>query len=259
MTRFARRKNLGAAFTGLTASLWLGVALNPAVATQAPAWPAVPGAVCALRDAKVTTPVTAFDAKGRGLMASDKERSAACRDGRPVHSGQLAAGAPAWGQRQLVLGAARSGADRWRGRMDAIALFARALTAAEAAGEAAASRALQAGRKPATSMRFRGTLVRQARTSALDEIRPLTSSLTAAEDKDEQVLAGEWKPPTLTVQHRMIMDGKRLPIAERKPGTAVELSAERLEENPQLEECRRDELEGAIDATLFYGESATAP
>lgn len=56
------------------------------------------------------------------------------------------------------------------------------------------------------------------------------------------------------------MDGKRLPIADRKLGAAVELSVERLEEHPQLECCRRDEItEGDIGADLFYCESETDP
>jgi hypothetical protein len=194
------------------------------------------------------------------LIACDKNKWVAYRDGQPVHSGQLAAGASAWGTRQLVMGAAWSGADAWRGRMEGIAVFPRALTAEETAGEAAAIRALQAVRKPATTVRFRGTLVRQAKTSALEDIRPYTRSLTAAEYKVKQVLAGEWNQPSITVLHWMIMDGKRLPIADRKLGTVLELSAERLDEHPQLESCRRDEItEGDIDADLFYCESATDP
>ena len=82
-----------------------------------------------------------------------------------------------------------------------------------------------------------------------------TTDMTAAEYKVEQVLEGEWKQPTITVLHWMIMDSKRLPIADRKLDTAVELSVERLDQQPQLVECRSDELEGDIDADLFYCES----
>lgn len=368
MTRSLRWKNIGAPLVVLAVSLGLGVALNPAAAAPAPEWPSVPGAVFALRNASVTTPVVAFDAKGRALIAfncaprgrglfgrfhelvcddgsfhardagpwiglqvaksaaftlevtltpapappkslgvvlaygddagedaallQDKnglslrlggtqpivlfapeagksvhvliacgnDKWVAYRDGQPVHSGPLAASASAWGTRQFVMGANWSGADPWHGRMEGIAVFPKALTAGEAAGEAAAIRALQAGRKPATTVRFQGTLVRQAKTSALEDIRPYTRSLTAAEYKIKRVLAGEWNQPDITVLHWMIMDGKRLPIADRKLGTEVELSVERLEEHPQLESCRRDEItEGDIAADLFYCESETDP
>ncbi|MCX6874593.1 MAG: hypothetical protein NTW21_12425 [Verrucomicrobia bacterium] len=364
MTPALPRKNPGAPLSALALGLWLGMALHPAAAAApAPEWPRVPGAAFALRNAKVTTPVLAFDAKGRELMAFNcaprgrgllgrfhelvcdggsfhareagpwiglqvaksgaftleatltpaavppkslgvvlaygddtgedaallqdqgglslrlagaqpfalfapaagtpvhvliacaKDQWVAYRDGRPVKTGPLAAGASAWGTRQLVMGAAWSGADPWRGRLEALAVFPRALTAEEAAEEAAASRAVQAGRQPATTIRFRGTLVRQATTSDLEKIRPYTRSLTAAEYQVEKVLAGEWNQPTITVLHWMIMDSKRLPLADRKLGTALELSVERVDQHPQLEDCRRDELEGDLAAELFYCEA----
>ncbi len=363
-----RRNNVCAKLPSLAFGLWLGVAPGSAVAEQAEEWPKVPGAVFALRNGNATTPVVAFDTKGRDLMAFNlamrgrallgrfselvchggsfhaadagtwaglqlaksggftlevtltaaeaqpkakgvvvafgddqgedfallhdkgglslrlgkaepialfapaagkpvhvliacaKQKWSAYRDGMPVGSGPLAAGLPVWGNRQIVMGAAWSGAEPWRGRMEAVALFPRALTPDEAAGQAAAIHAVQAGRKPAATVRFKGTLVRQAKTSGLEEIRPYTRSLSAAEYKVGQVLAGEWKQPTLTVLHWMIMDGKRLPIADRESGTAVELSVEPLAEHPQLESCRRDELADAdLDAELFYCESETGP
>lgn len=190
------------------------------------------------------------------LIACDKEKWTAYRDGRPVQSGSVPAGASAWAQRQLVMGAAWSGTDPWRGRIEGIAIFPRALTADEAAKEAAAMASVRAGRKPAITVRFRGTLLRQAKTADLTAIRPYTRSMTLAEYKVDQVLAGEWKQPTIKVLHWMIMDGKRLAIADRKPGVEVELSVEPLEEHPQLESCRRDdELGGEIQVDQFYCES----
>lgn len=368
MMRSMRRKIVCANLPALALGFWLGVAPGTAVAEQAALWPAVPGAVFALRDGNATTPVVAFDTKGRDLMAfnlamrgrsllgryfelvchggsfhavdagtwagiqlakadgftlevtltpaeaqpdtpgvvvafaddegedfallqepsglslrlgkakpialfapaagkpvhvfiaCDKQKWTACRDGKPVGSGPLPAGLPAWGRRQIVMGAAWSGAEPWRGRLEALALFPRALTTDEAAREAAAIQTLRAARKPVATIRFKGTLVRQAKTSGLEEIRPYTRSLTAAEYKVEKVLDGEWKPPTLTVLHWMIMDGKRLPIADRKSGTTVELSVEPLAAHLQLESSRRDELADAdLDAELFYCESETGP
>jgi hypothetical protein len=193
------------------------------------------------------------------LVAVGGGKWAAYRDGQPVRSGSLAGAIPAWRTRELVVGSGWSGAETWRGRIEGVAVFSRALTAPEAAKEAAAIKTLQAGRKPAASVKFRGTLVRQAKTSALEQIRPYTRSLTAAEYKVEQVLAGEWKDPTITVLHWMIMDGKRLPIADRQPGAAVVLKVDRLEDHPQLESCRRDEMEGDLALDLFYCESEEQP
>lgn len=188
------------------------------------------------------------------LIACDKDKWTAYRDGLPVRSGAVPGGRTAWSTRNLVIGASGAGAEAWRGRVEDIAVFSKALSAEEAKNEAAASRTNQAGRKPARVLRFKGTLVRQAITSDVAQIRPYTRSLSAAEYKIEKVLEGEWKESTITVFHWMILDGKRLPIADRKPGTVVELSVENMGDHPQLESCRRDEIEGDVSAELFYRE-----
>jgi hypothetical protein len=205
-------------------------------------------------------PIDLFDLEPgkpvHALVAIDKKTWAAYRDGRLVRSGALPAGAAAWEPRQLVVGAGWSGAAPWRGRLEGVAVFPRALTPEEAAGEAAANRSLRTGRKAPTAVRFRGTLVRQAKTADLKAIQPYTRSMTAAEYKVEEVLAGEWKHPTIRVLHWMVMDGRRLALADRAPGTAVELRVEPLGEHPQLESCRRDdEIDDEVGADLFYCES----
>lgn len=194
------------------------------------------------------------------LIACGKKRWAAYLDGRAVRSGPMPTDAAAWEAGELVLGANVSGADPWRGRIEAVALFPRALTAAEAAKQHAAARALRAGRKPARAVRFRGTLVRQAETAALEAIRPYTRSMTAAEYKVDEVLEGEWDEPTITVLHWMIMEGKRLPMADREMGARVELEVESLDDHPQLETARRDEMiDGEIALDMFYRESESRP
>jgi len=190
------------------------------------------------------------------LVACGKQKWLAYRDGRPMGEGKHAAGLPAWGQRQLLVGAAYSGADPWRGRVESIALFPRALSAEEAARESAAARAVLKERKPPTRIRFRGTLLRQATTSKLSEIRPYTRSMTLAEYRVDKVLSGQWKEPKILVLHWMILDNQRLPLADRQPGVQVELTVEPLGEHPQLESCRRnDELDDTLELDKFYCES----
>lgn len=193
------------------------------------------------------------------LVVLEKKSWRVYRDGRPVRSGRVPDGIPAWQPRQLLIGAAWSGADPWHGRIEAIAWFPRALSAEEAAREAAASTRLRAGRKPATAVRFQGTLVRQAKTADLKAIQPYTRSMTVAEYKVEKVLVGEWKQPTIKVLHWMILDSKRLALADRTAGVSVQLQVNPLSEHPQLESCRRDdELDGEISVDLFYCETETA-
>lgn len=193
------------------------------------------------------------------LIACDSEKWTAYRDGLPIQTGLAPAGTAAWGSRNLVIGSACSGKDPWLGRVEAIAVFAKALTADEAKVEATTSHGLIAGRKPARTLHFRGTLLKQANTSDVVQIRPYTRSLTAVEYKIDKLIAGEWKEPTITVYHWMILDGKRLPIADRLPGAVVEMSVENLDDHPQLESFRRDDIEGDISAELFYRETEIAP
>jgi hypothetical protein len=176
-------------------------------------------------------------------------------DGKPAGQGTLGGNAAGWGEGNVALGASGSGAQSWRGRIEGVAVYPRMLGADEAAQQAAAMQARRAQRQPATVVRFRGTLVRQAETSALEAIRPYTRSLTMAVYKVEQVLAGEWKQPMILVLHWALMDSVRLPLADRKPGAKSELSVELLAEHPELEPNRRDELPDVnLEADVFYCE-----
>lgn len=194
------------------------------------------------------------------LIACGKEKWAAYRDGKPAGTGDMPADLAKWAARELTMGASWSRKEPWLGRMEAIAVYPRALTAEEAATQAAASAARQAGREPATTVRFKGTLVNQAKTSSLEEIQPYTRSLSFAQYKVDEVLEGKWEEPTIVVAHWMIMDAVRLPLADRSLGTKVELSVQPLEQHTQLESSRRDDIEGLdLDVAQFYCESETVP
>jgi len=190
------------------------------------------------------------------LIACGAETWTAYRNGEQAATGDMPEDLPKWSTRELVMGANWACEHPWHGRMEAIAVFPRVLTAEEAAAQAEASAARRAEREPATTVHFKGTLVRQAETSKLEEIRPYTRSLTFAEYKVDEVLDGEWDQPTILVAHWMIMDAERLPIADREPGVAVELSVELMDQHPQLDSMRRDDLPDAdLDAVPFYAES----
>jgi len=194
------------------------------------------------------------------LIACGSETWTAYRDGEQAATGDMPADLPTWEPRELVMGANWAGEHPWRGRLEMIAVFPRVLTAEEAATQARASAAMRADREPATTVHFKGTLARQAETSKLEEIRPYTRSLSFAEYKVDEVLEGEWEEPTIMVAHWMIMDAERLPIADREPGTEVELRVELMEQHSQLESSRRDELQDAdLDAVPFYAEFDSAP
>ena len=189
------------------------------------------------------------------VMACGGGQWVAYRGGKPAANGPFP-DCQAWGERKLVLGATWAGAEPWQGRIEGVALFATALSPEEAGAEAEAAAALRADRQPARQVRFRGTLLRQADTTDLEAMRPYSRSLTAAEYRVDALLAGAWAEPTITVLHWMVMDNRRLPLADRRPGAAVELVVEPLEDHPQLESSRRDELtDDDLARDVFYCES----
>ena len=210
-------------------------------------------------------PITLFAVEEAGapvhvLIACGAESWTAYRDGEPAATGDMPADLPTWQARELVMGANWASEHPWHGRLEAIAVFPRALSSDEAATQAKASAALRADREPATTVHFKGTLLRQAETSPVGEIRPYTRSLTFAEYKVDEVIEGDWEEPTIMVAHWMIMDAERLPIADREPGVEVELGVELMDQHPQLESMRRDDLPDAdLDAVPFYAESDSAP
>ncbi len=190
------------------------------------------------------------------LVSCGGKEWTAYRDGKKAASGPMPATRASWAQAELVMGAQAEGTQPWRGRMEAVAVFPSALTAENAALQAEGAAQLRAGRAEVTPLKFRGVLLRQASTSSLEDIRPYSRSLTAAEYRAESVIGGQWDGETITVLHWMIMDGKRLPLADRKPGAKVELTVVPLAKQPQLEGSRRDELPDTdLDAELFYCET----
>ena len=194
------------------------------------------------------------------LLLCNKERWLVYRNGVRAAAGTLETPPPAWGERELAIGAAWDEANPWLGRIEGIAVFAHALPPDQATAQAAAIRASLASRQPVPSIRFRGTLIRQAETSELEAVQPYTRSLTVAEYKVDEVLAGDWDKPTITVLHWMIMASERLPIADRTPGARVELTVEPFNSHPQLQDSRRDEFTDTdFTAVLFYCESEMVP
>lgn len=209
---------------------------------------------------KNNEPVKLFQGKANEtihlLVSCGRQTWTSYCNGIAATSGKMPEGASAWGDRDLIMGSDWLEKSPWFGRMQGIAVFPKALTADEAAAQAKAMKTLISARKPATQVRFQGTLLQQAKTSHLKDIQPYTRSLTAATYKVDKVLAGKWDEPTINVYHWMIMDSKRLPLADRQTGLKVELTVEPMKEQPQLKSDRRDEIEELdIDAQFFYCES----
>jgi hypothetical protein len=148
----------------------------------------------------------------------------------------------------LALGADASGDHDWRGAIEGIAVYKRALTASEA--NAAAGRALTrvADRKPVPRFRVRAKLKDTSAAPTLSQIAPYREALVLHE---YEVLQGSLEGTTVRVAHWAILDGENQRVATQV-GKNRKLVLERLKHNPQIESTFvSDTLEPSLEVPLF--------
>jgi hypothetical protein len=181
-------------------------------------------------------------------------RLRAFRDGRAVldsdeHQGDFFR----WRPRPLTFGAERQqpGAPRsgessnraprsggsahgaWRGTLEGIAIYGRALDAAEAAENARRYLAKAAARPAVPAREVRAQLVACSRTPTLQEISPYREALAVHEYHQR---GGGGGGERLRVARWVVLDGKRLPAgAACRTGELHRLRLEPFARNPQLE------------------------
>jgi len=110
-------------------------------------------------------------------------------------------------------------------------------------------------RQAVTSPRVQAELVSRSRTPGLDEIAPYREALAVFEYRVKRVLAGPVDADVLRVVHRVLLDGRELPIASLGKGQDVELELEPYDAQPQLEKrVLSDDLPADPSATLWWSD-----
>lgn len=175
------------------------------------------------------------------------------RDGREVAaSREIQGDFFRWRPRPLSFGAEPGAAAGWAGTLEGIALYGRALDAAEAAANARRFRRLDRG-AAAAPLRLTGTLIARSRTPTLAEISPYREALAVYEYRVENVRDGRFGGRTVRVAHWVLQDGAPLPLAARRPGARVDLVVEPFAVQTQLESVFvSDTLPRAGAGELFY-------
>ncbi|MDH3685431.1 MAG: LamG domain-containing protein [Myxococcales bacterium] len=177
------------------------------------------------------------------------KRFAAFRKAQPwaeldLESGLVGAGKPA----ELVIGADNRGAHDWRGMVEGIAIYRRALTAPEAESTARASLTRVADRKPVPRFRVKAKLKGTSTPPTLAQIAPYREALVLHE---YVVLQGALEGKTVRVAHWAILDGADQEVLNRV-GKKRKFVLERWEHNPQIESTFvSDTLEPSLDVPLF--------
>ena len=182
-------------------------------------------------------------------------------DGRQtVDTDALRSGFFHWEPRYLRLGAEGPGADgtggwTWTGRLEGIAVWNRELPEAEAKDNHRRYAEILRERTSVTSPRVLAELVSRTRTPVLSEIAPYREAVVVFEYRVQRVLAGPVDSDVLRVVHRVLYDGKEMPIASMRKGQTVELELEPYDAQSQLDELYfRDDLPPDPSATLWWSD-----
>lgn len=143
-------------------------------------------------------------------------------------------GLAAWKDLRLTAGDPEPYGTPWTGQLERIALYSRALAAAEVTDIWTATEALLSNRQRPTRIKLKARLA---------EITPLHTPagtdaaqpwLQASAWDVEQVHLGFLKPKRITVLQWSWLDGKAAPLPQIKVGQSIDLSVESLDDHPEV-------------------------
>lgn len=189
------------------------------------------------------------------LVAVSKNEIACYVDGKPAssHPGSRE-NLAAWADGILFLGNNATDKRPWRGRLERVVLFNKALNAAEAGASAAALLEEVRKREPTPRIELKGTLLAQSDyPKPWDEGFTYREVLAISEYKVDTVVQGEYKEARIRVAEWQYVDRIFLTNSRKKIGAVYRLAVEPLDANPQLNTIQRaDTLEMNLDATVYY-------
>jgi hypothetical protein len=159
-----------------------------------------------------------------------------------------------WRPAALSFGALPNGSAPWRGTIEGVAIWARALEEAEAREEHLRYQRVRSGRLEVESRTVRARLRARSKIPTLAEITPYRVALAIFE---YEVASGADRGETLRVAHWVVLDGEPQPIAQSAAGREMELTLEPFAANPQLEpHFLSDTLDGTGSGGLWYAVAA---
>lgn len=178
-------------------------------------------------------------------------------DGKPVAipaAAQLAGALDNWTPGELILGGDGTGKGGWPGTLEGLAVYTRALSAAEAAANRAEYAKLLAARKPVPKLTVQALLLARADIPRPKDLGTYRSALVFYEYQLEKSLSGPAAPKRFRVAHWAILDRKLLGLDKREAGKSFKLVLEPFDANPQLRTIpRRDApLLEDFDIPLYF-------
>ena len=152
----------------------------------------------------------------------------------------------------LSIGGPEGARFTWRGKVEGIAMFARALSAEEAANDFAAYSRSIARRKTIPRIALRAKLVAKSKVPSPADIAPYVDALVVNEYEVVKVLAGAYAGKNIRVAQWGLMNSRPTRLTRAPVGTVVQLSVELFSDHPQLEaEVTRSTLEENFDLDRY--------
>ncbi|MGI9432456.1 MAG: LamG-like jellyroll fold domain-containing protein, partial [Myxococcota bacterium] len=161
-----------------------------------------------------------------------------------LRGGLVGAGKPA----VLTIGADADGGHDWRGAVEGVAIYRRALTVSEAKSAARSALSRVSDRQPVPRVRVKAKLKETSAPPTLAQIAPYREALVLHE---YVVVRGALEGETVRVAHWAILDGADQDVKSRV-GKKRKLVLERWDHNPQVESTFiSDTLEPSLEVPLF--------
>jgi len=147
----------------------------------------------------------------------------------------------------------------WRGEIEGIAIYARAVTEQQAADGFTAYRQVLEARPFIPRIELRCKLAAKSAVPKLEDIAPYRDALVVYEYDVGEVVKGTYAGKKIRVARWGLLDGKPTSITRAEPGDPAQLIVEAFAEHPELEaEARSNTLPKGLDLAL-YVDAANGP
>lgn len=157
-----------------------------------------------------------------------------------------------WTEQQLIFGADAGGKNNWRGKLEGIAIFDRALTAEEAVKHFELFSARLDHRKPLERLQIRATCLEVSSIPDPRTIVPYRRALVVNRFRIDKMIQGQIDGREILVASWGILDKTVMKDAKIRVGQVLELTLENFEDHPELRSERQVvDVEG-LDLPWFY-------
>ncbi|NQT20177.1 MAG: PKD domain-containing protein [Planctomycetes bacterium] len=148
----------------------------------------------------------------------------------------------------------------WRGMVEGVALFSRAVSAEDAAQDFAAYTKIMGSRKTVPQIELRARLVAKSKIPRPADIVPYRSALVVNEYDVIMVRFGKYTEKKVRVAEWGLLDTQPTQVAKAEIGSLADITLEAYTDHPELDgQVLRNTLDENFDLTLYVDSTVRAP